>query len=181
MPIFERLTSGWVDDDVGLFFSLEKVAERGDIMQLGAGLPTVVGRRTRTRPQVIARLKTGSSWSGSMMAGIIAGDGPLVHGASWTGVVDTGWAGGFLGIFNVGTMVTLGGNAFGVNSGTLGEGAGQSGWKTTAGAGRGAIVSGAVGVLAVTLEKCGRVFGWQRIDSRPALQTGLEWDVRGHR
>ena len=36
VTIFERLTSGWVDDDVGLFLLLEKVAECGDIMRLGA-------------------------------------------------------------------------------------------------------------------------------------------------
>ena len=54
VPIFERLTAGWVDDDVGLFFLLKKVAEGGDITRLGAGLPTVVGKRKGTRPQVIA-------------------------------------------------------------------------------------------------------------------------------
>ena len=54
VPIFERLTAGWVNDNVGLFFLLEKVAERGNITRLGAGLPTVVGRQTGTRPQVIA-------------------------------------------------------------------------------------------------------------------------------
>ena len=53
VPIFERLTAGWVDDDVDLFFLLEKVAEGGDITRLGAALPTVVGRRTGTRLQVI--------------------------------------------------------------------------------------------------------------------------------
>ena len=61
--------------------------------------------------------------------------------------------GGLLDICSVGTMVTLGGNAVGVSSGTLGEGAGQSGWETTADEGRGAFVAGAVGGLAVTLEK----------------------------
>ena len=50
-------------------------------------------------------------------------------------------------------MVNLGGNSVGVSSGTLGEGAGQSGWKTTAGAGCGAMGAEAVGGLAVTLEK----------------------------
>ena len=53
----------------------------------------------------------------------------------------------------MGRMVTLGGNAVWVSSGTLGEGAGQSGWKTTAGARRGALGAGDVGVLAVTLKK----------------------------
>ena len=53
----------------------------------------------------------------------------------------------------MGTMVTLGGNAVGVSSGTLGEGAGRSGWKATAGVGRSALGAGAVGGLAVTLEK----------------------------
>ena len=54
VPIFERLTAGWVDDEVGLFLLLGKVAERGDITGLGAALPTVVGRRTGTKPHVIA-------------------------------------------------------------------------------------------------------------------------------
>ena len=87
------------------------------------------------------------------MAGIGAEDGPLVHGAARTGAVDPVWGGGFSGVFDTGTMVTLGGNAFVVSSGTLGEGAGQSGWKKTAGAGRGGMGAGAVGGLAVTLEK----------------------------
>ena len=50
-------------------------------------------------------------------------------------------------------MVTLGGNAVGVSFGTLGEGAGQSGWNTTAGEGCGALRTGAIGGIAVTLEK----------------------------
>ena len=57
MPIFERLTAGWVNDDVGLFFLLEQLAKSGDITRLGAGLPAVGGRRTGTWPQVIARLQ----------------------------------------------------------------------------------------------------------------------------
>ena len=57
VPIFERLTDVWFDDDVGLFLLLEKVAERCDVTRLVAGLPTVVGIRTGTRPQVIARLQ----------------------------------------------------------------------------------------------------------------------------
>ena len=61
--------------------------------------------------------------------------------------------GGLSGIFDVGKMVNLGGNAVGVSSGTLGDGAGKSVWKTTAGAGRGALGAGYVGGLAVTLEK----------------------------
>ena len=60
---------------------------------------------------------------------------------------------GLLGIFSVGAMVTLSGTSVGVRSGILGEGAGQSGWKTTAGAGRGAMGVGAVGGIAVTLDK----------------------------
>ena len=55
--IFECLTSGWANDDVGLLFLLEKVAECGNIMRLGASLPMVVGRQTGTRPQVIARFQ----------------------------------------------------------------------------------------------------------------------------
>ena len=84
------------------------------------------------------------------MAGLVAGDIPLVHGAARTGAVDTGWGGGLSGVFSAGTMVALGGNAVGVSSGTLGEGAGQSDWKMTAGAGRGATGAGAIGGLAVT-------------------------------
>ena len=59
-----------------------------------------------------------------MMEGLGAGESPLVHGATQTGVVDTGWEGGLLGVFDAGTMVTLGGNAVGVSSVTLGEGTG---------------------------------------------------------
>ena len=61
--------------------------------------------------------------------------------------------GGLLGICVAGTMVTLGVSAVGVSVGTLGEGAGQSGWHTTAGVGRGALGSGAVGGLEVTSKK----------------------------
>ena len=57
MLIFERLTAGWVNENVVLFLLLEKVAESGDITRLGDGLPTVVGRRTGTRLQVIARFQ----------------------------------------------------------------------------------------------------------------------------
>ena len=57
VPIFERLTAGWVNDDVGLLFLLEKVSEGGNITRLGAGLSAVVGIRTGTRPQVIARFQ----------------------------------------------------------------------------------------------------------------------------
>ena len=84
------------------------------------------------------------------MAGVGAGVGLLVH---WTRVMATGLGGGLSGIWVVGTMVTLGGNAGGVSFGTLGEGAGQSIWSTSAGEGHGAFGVGAVGVLAVTLEK----------------------------
>ena len=66
-----------------------------------------------------------------MMAGVGAGAGPLVHVR--TGVVDTGLGGIVSGICAKGTMVTLGGKSFEVSLVTLGEGAGQSGWKTTAG------------------------------------------------
>ena len=84
------------------------------------------------------------------MAYIGAGEGPFVRGAAQTGAVDTGGGGG---VFSAGTMVTLGVNTVGASSGTLGEGAGQFCWKTTAGVGRGAMGAGSVGVLAVTLEK----------------------------
>ena len=84
------------------------------------------------------------------MAGVGAGFGLLVH---WTGVMATGLGGGLLVIYVAGTMVTLSGNAVGVSFGTLVEGAGQSVWITTAGEGRGAFKTGAVGGLTVTLEK----------------------------
>ena len=67
--------------------------------------------------------------------------------------MDTGLGGGFSGICAEGIMCTLGGNTVGVSLGNLGEGAGQSGWNTTAGEGRGELKAGAVGGLAVTLEK----------------------------
>ena len=44
MPIFECLAAGWVDDDVGFFFLMDKVAEGGDISRLCAALPVVVRR-----------------------------------------------------------------------------------------------------------------------------------------
>ena len=88
-----------------------------------------------------------------MMAVLGAGAGPLLQGVARTGAVETGLVGGLLGICAVGTMVTLGGNVVGVSLGTLGDSAGQYGWKNTAGEGRGALLAGAVGGLAVTLEK----------------------------
>ena len=57
MPIFKGLTNGMVDDDVGFFFLVDKVAVGGDITRLGAASPTVVRRRTGTRPQVISWLQ----------------------------------------------------------------------------------------------------------------------------
>ena len=50
-------------------------------------------------------------------------------------------------------MVTLGGTVGGVIYGTLGEGAGQSVWSTPVGEGRGDFRVGAVGGLAVALDK----------------------------
>ena len=85
-----------------------------------------------------------------MMAGIVAGVGLLVH---WTGVMVTGLGGGLSSICVAGKMVNLGGNAVGVIFGTLGEGVGYSDWITIAGVGRGVFRSGAVGGIAVTLEK----------------------------
>ena len=88
-----------------------------------------------------------------MIADLGAGASPFIHGADRTGAVDTGWGGRLSGICAVGTIVTLGGNAVGVSSGTLGKGAGQSSLKTTAGVGRSATGAGAVGGLVVTMEK----------------------------
>ena len=55
-----------------------------------------------------------------MMAGVGAGDGPLVQGVSRTGAMDTGLGEGLLGICADGTYVTLGGNLVGVSLVTLG-------------------------------------------------------------
>ena len=153
VSIFERLIAGWFNDDVGLFFLLEHVAERGDIIRLGAGLPTVVGRWTGTWPQVIARLQNwvvtvrfddGRSWCW--------GRPPCTWcSADWRGRHRLG--GGLFGVFAAGKIVTLGGNAVWVSLGTLREGAVQSSWKATAGVGRGDMGAGAVGGMAVTLEK----------------------------
>ena len=52
-----------------------------------------------------------------------------------------------------GTMVTLGGNEVEASFGTLGEGAGQFGWNTTAGEGYGALRAGVIRGLAARLEK----------------------------
>ena len=85
-----------------------------------------------------------------MMVGVGDGICLLVH---WTGVMATGLGGGFSGIWVVGTMVTIGGNAGGVSFGTLVEGAGQSVWSAPAGEGSGAFGLGDVGGLVVRLEK----------------------------
>ena len=50
-------------------------------------------------------------------------------------------------------IVTLGEISVGERLSTLGEGAGKLGWTETGGAGRGAMGSGAVGGMSVTLEK----------------------------
>ena len=85
-----------------------------------------------------------------MMAGVGAGFGLFVN---WTGVMASGLGGGLLGIYVEGTMVTFSGNAVWLSFGTLREGAGQSVWNTNAVEGRGALRAGAVGGLAVMLEK----------------------------
>ena len=108
-----------------------------------------------------------------MTEGLGDGAGPLVHGADWTGAVDKCWGGGLSVIFAMGKMVPLGGNAVGVSSGTLREGAGKYGWKTTAGAGRGALVAGAVGGLAVTLEKFRESFWMADNWSSPSIANGV--------
>ena len=54
------------------------------------------------------------------MAGLGAGDGPLVRDTSQTGAVDTGWGGGLLGVFAAGTIVTLRGYIVALILGTLG-------------------------------------------------------------
>ena len=56
MPIFERLTAGWFNDNVGLLLLLEQLAERGEITRLGAGLLTVGVRQTGMWPKVITQL-----------------------------------------------------------------------------------------------------------------------------
>ena len=70
-------------------------------------------------------------------------------------------------------MVTLGGNVVGVSFGTLGEGTGQSVWKTTAGEGRGDFRAGTVGGLEVTLEKM-RESVWMAANwSSPRFANGV--------
>ena len=46
VPIFECLAAGWVDDEVGLLFLLDKVAEAGNIPWLCTALSEVVRRWT---------------------------------------------------------------------------------------------------------------------------------------
>ena len=109
-----------------------------------------------------------------MMSGLGYGSGTLVHGAARTGAVATGLGRGFLVICAVGTMVTLGGNAVGVSSGTLGEVAGQSGRKMTAGEGRGAFEAGAAVGLVVTLEKMWESVWMAANGSLPSAANGVE-------
>ena len=52
-----------------------------------------------------------------------------------------------------GTIIALGESAVGGRLGNLIDGAGKLGWKATGGAGRGAMGAGAVGGMAVTLDK----------------------------
>ena len=87
------------------------------------------------------------------MAGPGDGDGTLVDGADRTGAGDTGLEGGLSGLNTGGTIVTLREISVGGRLGTLGDGAGKLGWTETVGARRGAIGAGAVGVMAMTLEK----------------------------
>ena len=51
------------------------------------------------------------------------------------------------------TIVTLVESAVGGSLGTLVKGAGKSCWTATGSAGRGAMVAGAIGVMAVMLDK----------------------------
>ena len=46
VPIFKCLAAGWVDDDVGLFFLMDYVAEGGYIQWLCSAFPAVVGSLT---------------------------------------------------------------------------------------------------------------------------------------
>ena len=87
------------------------------------------------------------------MAGFGAGDGAFVHVLAQTGALDTGWSQGLLGVNTGGKTVTLGESAVGGRLGTLGEGAGKSGWTASGGTGRDAMGAGAVRGMAVTLEK----------------------------
>ena len=87
------------------------------------------------------------------MAGPGDGDGTLVDGADRTGAGDTGLEGVLSGLNTGGTIVTLREISVGGRLGTLGDGAGKLGWTETGGAGRGAMGSGAVGGMVVTLDK----------------------------
>ena len=92
---------------------------------------------------------TGSSRSGSMMAGVGVGVGCRIH---WVGVMGTGLGGRLSCVRFAGTMVTLGGNAGGVSVGTLGDGAGKSVWSAPVGVSRGVFGVTAVGGFSVTFE-----------------------------
>ena len=59
MTILERLTAGWVNDNIVFFFLPEQLAERGDKMRLGAVMETVGGRWVGTWKKVITILKDG--------------------------------------------------------------------------------------------------------------------------
>ena len=54
VPIFEGLAAGWVDDDVGLFFLLDKVAEGGDITRSCAALSIKKNKPTESSTQPAA-------------------------------------------------------------------------------------------------------------------------------
>ena len=107
-----------------------------------------------------------------MMAGVCARVGP--RGVYvWTGVIYTGFGGGLSGMCAEGIMGTLGGNAVGLSLGTLVEGAGKSGWNTNAGEGCGALRAGAVGGLAVTLEKIWESVWMEANCSSPSVANGV--------
>ena len=94
------------------------------------------------------KFSTGSSWYGSMIAGVGVGD---VCRILWAEVMGTGWVGIFSCVGFAGAMVTLSCNAGGVSIGTLIDGTGQSFWSAHVGASRGVFGVTAVRGFSVTL------------------------------
>ena len=121
---------------------------------MGAGIETVVGRRTGTWTKVITIMK-------DRVVAVGFDNGRYRcwgrHPRRWCGSYWGGrhreGGGGSLGVNTRGTIVTLRESAVGVRLSTLRDGAGKLGWTATRGAGRIAVGSGAVGGMAVTLEK----------------------------